>query len=178
MLPAPLLAMGAAAAEPPRAAGLVSSVLNDTLEFYRWTWSIRGNATEHRAAAARASPPSPRPAPPARGGSGTALKMAPLPRRRRQGGRAGEGAPLLAVWGAPGGPPHRGCRLSPLHSRVPGASPGSPRSPQPVGSRLVAASRAPSPLAAACGKWWRPGELRGEVAAGGGAGGAALNNAK
>uniref|UniRef100_A0A8C9F3J2 Elongation of very long chain fatty acids protein n=1 Tax=Pavo cristatus TaxID=9049 RepID=A0A8C9F3J2_PAVCR len=33
--------MGAAAAEPPRAAGLVSSVLNDTLEFYRWTWSIR-----------------------------------------------------------------------------------------------------------------------------------------
>ncbi|OPJ73359.1 elongation of very long chain fatty acids protein 4 [Patagioenas fasciata monilis] len=33
--------MGAAAAEPPRAVGLVSSVVNDTLEFYRWTWSIR-----------------------------------------------------------------------------------------------------------------------------------------
>ncbi|NXJ93539.1 ELOV4 protein, partial [Corythaixoides concolor] len=33
--------MGAAAAEPPRAMGLVSSVVNDTLEFYRWTWSIR-----------------------------------------------------------------------------------------------------------------------------------------
>lgn len=134
--------MGAAAAEPPRAAGLVSSVLNDTLEFYRWTWSIRGNAAGHRAPAARAPPPSPRPAPPARGGSGAALKMAPLPRRRREGGRAGEGERSSLCGGHRGTPPtHRGCRLSPLHSRVPGASPGSPRSPQPVGSRLVGASR-------------------------------------
>lgn len=62
--------MGAAAAEPPRAAGLVSSVLNDTLEFYRWTWSIRGNAPGR---ARRPAPPPQRrrrhrrPAPPARG---------------------------------------------------------------------------------------------------------------
>lgn len=169
--------MGAAAAEPPRAAGLVSSVLNDTLEFYRWTWSIRGNAAGHRAPAARAPPPSPRPAAPARGGSGAALKMAPLPRRRREGGRAGEGGALLAVWGAPGDPPHtQGVPPFPASQPCPRSLPRLPSVATAGGQ--PAGWGEPAARAAACGKWWRPGELRGEMAAGGGAGGAALNNAK
>lgn len=74
--------MGAAAAEPPSAMGLVSSVVNDTLEFYRWTWSIRGNA-----------PGRPRPRhrrarrPPPAAADAQRLKMAPSPGRR--GARSG-----------------------------------------------------------------------------------------
>lgn len=81
--------MGAAAAEPPSAMGLVSSVVNDTLEFYRWTWSIRGNA-----------PGRPRPRhrrarrPPPAATDAQRLKMAPSPGRRgeRSGPRDGAAA--------------------------------------------------------------------------------------
>lgn len=82
--------MGAAAAEPPSAMGLVSSVVNDTLEFYRWTWSIRGNA-----------PGRPRPRhrrarrPPPAAADAQRLKMAPSPGRR--GARSGS-----AGWGRGG----------------------------------------------------------------------------
>lgn len=161
MLPAPLLAMGAAAAEPPRAAGLVSSVLNDTLEFYRWTWSIRGNATGHPA------PGTGRPSPAAITAPG-----APRPRGQRHraqngsvakataAGRAGRGggtAPCCV--GGTGGTPTQGVPPFPASQPCPRSLPRLPSvataggqpagwgepGPEPAGSgvwQMVEAGRA------------------------------------
>lgn len=87
-----------AAAEPPRAVGLVSSVVNDTLEFYRWTWSIRGNAPQSgHPGTAIAVPGAPRPRSPRR----IRFKMAPSPGRRGAGAEAAGGPGSAAGGPAP-----------------------------------------------------------------------------
>lgn len=51
--------MGLLDSEPGSVLNMVSAALNDTVEFYRWTWSITGNAARwlpHPRPALRATP--------------------------------------------------------------------------------------------------------------------------
>lgn len=110
-LPLTAAAMGLLDSEPGSVLNAMSTALNDTMEFYRWTWSITG-----KAAGFPVHPSAPGPA------GGACPAAVGMLRRRARGPRRGTGSPDPSVKASPSprrshGFPPRPRRLSPLAAR-------------------------------------------------------------